>query len=58
MDKRTIKIRELEAKLSRARDFILRVGDCAIDTANDGNQIGKRYWAKEAMREYAETKAR
>lgn len=56
MDARTLKIRELERKLSITRDFIHRVGFCAIESLQDGKVMTLTYWAKESFDKYEVTK--
>jgi len=55
MDKRTIKIRNLECKLRQARDFIR---DLAIQCVEmeDGKTLGKAYWGKRAILSLESTK--
>ena len=55
MDKRTIKIRELRSKLTRARDFIRSVALKSIEL-EDGVTFNKHYWGKEALYRLEETK--
>ena len=56
MDKRTIKIRDLQSKLLTARDFILRCGISAIQAPNENKVMSSKYWAEEALRKYSETR--
>ena len=56
MDTRTLKIRELENKLHIARDFIHRVGFCAIESLQERKVMTLSYWAKESFDKYEATK--
>ena len=56
MDSRTLKIRELKAKLQDARNFILDIIDNAADFQEEGKHIKPSWLIKNAVRRLERTK--
>ena len=56
MERRTIKIRELEWKLQAARNFIREFTFCCIDSANKNKTLNNAFWAKRGVEKLESTK--